>query len=57
MWIGNSFIDGDSFDVSGWGTLSEGGSLSSKLRKVSVPYVSDEGNFTFFHNFFVFPSR
>merc|ERR1711862_616513 len=29
------------FEVSGWGTTSEGGDTSSTLRMVSVPYVDD----------------
>merc|ERR1712001_95924 len=33
---------GDMFVVSGWGTTSSGGSLSSTLKQVTVPYVSDE---------------
>merc|ERR1712111_136017 len=36
-----SFSDGDMFEVSGWGTTSEGGDTSSTLRMVSVPYVDD----------------
>ena len=39
---GISFENGDSFVVSGWGTTSEGGEFSRKLRQVTVPYVSDE---------------
>merc|ERR1712156_612140 len=31
-----------SFVVSGWGTTSEGGSLPSTLRQVTVPYVNDD---------------
>lgn len=33
--------EGASFVVSGWGTTSEGGSLPSTLRQVTVPYVND----------------
>merc|ERR1712018_1046105 len=36
-----SFSDGDMFEVSGWGTTSEGGDTSTSLRMVSVPYVDD----------------
>merc|ERR1711983_106923 len=36
-----SFSDGAMFEVSGWGTTSEGGDTSSTLRMVSVPYVDD----------------
>merc|ERR1712018_777515 len=32
---------GDMFEVSGWGTTSEGGDTSDQLRMVSVPYVDD----------------
>jgi len=38
---GMSFNKGDPFVVSGWGTTSEGGSISSTLKAVTVPYVPD----------------
>ena len=37
-----SFPEGAEFVVSGWGTTSEGGSLASKLRQVTVHYINDE---------------
>jgi len=37
-----SIPEGASFVVSGWGTTSEGGSLPSTLRQVTVPYVNDD---------------
>merc|ERR1712158_314990 len=37
-----SVPEGASFVVSGWGTTSEGGSLPSTLRQVTVPYVNDD---------------
>ena len=33
---------GASFEVSGWGTTTSGGSISPQLRQVTVPYVLDE---------------
>ena len=36
-----SMNDGDIFQVSGWGTTSEGGETSDDLRIVSVPYIND----------------
>merc|ERR1712038_526161 len=39
---GINFNAGDPFVVSGWGTTSEGGSLSSTLKAVTVPHVTDE---------------
>ena len=36
-----SFIEGTTFNVSGWGDLRHGGDSSHKLRYVSVPWVSD----------------
>ena len=36
------FPEGAEFVVSGWGTTSEGGSLSSTLRQVTVHYINDE---------------
>ena len=40
---GITFNKGEAMTVSGWGTTSEGGSLSSHLKAVTVPYVEDEG--------------
>jgi len=37
-----SFPEGAEFIVSGWGTTSEGGSLASTLRQVTVNYINDE---------------
>jgi len=37
-----SFNKGDPFVVSGWGTTSEGGSLSAHLKAVTVPHVTDD---------------
>ena len=37
-----SFIEGTTFNVSGWGDLRYGGDSSHKLRYVSVPWVSDD---------------
>merc|ERR1711881_403888 len=39
---GIDFNEGDPFVVSGWGTTSEGGSISSTLKAVTVPHVTDE---------------
>lgn len=39
---GISFENGDAFVVSGWGTTSEGGSISRNLKQVTLPYVSDD---------------
>ena len=44
---------GEQFDVpgnavvSGWGTLSSGGSSPDELYSVTVPLVSDKGKYTF----------
>ena len=37
---------GDEFTVSGWGTTSEGGSLSPNLISVKVPHVPDDGTYS-----------
>ena len=37
-----SFIEGTTFNVSGWGDVISGGESSHKLRYVSVPWVSDD---------------
>jgi len=37
-----SFIEGTTFNVSGWGDLISGGNYSHKLRYVTVPWVSDD---------------
>jgi len=39
---GITFNKGEAMTVSGWGTTSQGGSLSSHLKAVTVPYVEDE---------------
>lgn len=38
--LGQEYVPGDLADVSGWGTLTEGGSSSTRLQVVQVPLVS-----------------
>jgi hypothetical protein len=45
---GQTFRVGTNATVSGWGTLSAGGSSPDTLMAVTVPLVSDECKYTFF---------
>ena len=49
------FYPGDAI-VSGWGTLTSGGSSPDKLRYVDVPLVEDGGMGTVFRFFYIFIS-